>query len=301
MFKNNQIKGSIPLFAGIAALIIAVPLRIYQYINIINPETGFYDEKNASVFILYAILTVAVVLGIFIPFSRKNTMKMVPVSTKSIGFTVVSLIFAVALIVDSASQLMDYFDLFSSGAAMTTDSLKDYISAQGGTILLLQAVFGGLSAVYFFVTGVTVGLGNSDSSKFKILALMPVVWSIFRLLYRFKRTISFINVSDLFLELFLVVFSLLFLFSLAQVNSKIDTYDEDSSMKSVYWTIFGYGIPAAVLALTVFLPRFLIAVAGKSELLNPMYGIHASDFAFAVYAVYTCISALKAESNTVEE
>ena len=109
------------------------------------------------------------------------------------------------------------------------------------------------------------------------------------------------NVSDLFLELFLIVFSLLFLFSLAQVNSKIDTYDEDSSMKSVFWTIFGYGIPAAVLALTVFLPRFIVIITGKSELLNPMYTAHASDLAFAVYAVYTCISALKAESKVTEE
>ena len=44
VIKNNEVKGVIPLFAGIAALLIAVPVRIYQYANIINPQTGFYDE-----------------------------------------------------------------------------------------------------------------------------------------------------------------------------------------------------------------------------------------------------------------
>ena len=301
MFKNNDLKCTVPLFAALAALLIAVPLRVYQYIRLINPGTGFYDEVNAAVYIFFAVLAIAVAVGIFIPFSRKNTLRLVPVSSKSTGFAVVSLLFAVALIVDSASQLMDYFDLFTKGAEMGTMVVKDYISAQGGTLLLLQAITGALSAVYFFVTGVTVGLGNSDSSKYKLLALLPVIWCIFRLLYRFKRTISFINVSDLLLELFLIVFSLLFLFSLAQLNSKIDTYDEDSSMKSVFWTVFGYGIPAALLALTIFLSRLAIVISGNSEQLNELYGVNVSDFAFAIFTVYTCISTLKAESKATEE
>lgn len=301
MLKNKEIKSAIPLFAAIAALLIAVPVRVYQYSAIINPETGFFDEINASVYVLYIVLALAAVIGIAVPFMKHNTMKLVPVSVKSTGYTVVSLLLAVALIVDSAVQLMAYFDLFSSGAALAANSIKAYISAQGGNLLLLQSITGALSAIYFFATGVAIGLGNSDSSKFKVFALLPSVWCIFRLLYRFKRTISFVNVSDLLLELFFIVFSLMFFFALAQLNSKIDTCDEDSSMKNVFWKIFGYGIPAAVFGLVIFLPRFICLITGKSECLGSLYGVNYSDFAFAVYAIFTCICATKAEGKITEE
>lgn len=300
MLKNNEVKNAIPLFAAIAALLIAVPVRVYQYSRIINPETGFFDEINASVYVLYIVLALAVIIGIIVPFMKHNTMKLVPVATKSTGYTVVSLLLAVTLIVDSAVQLMTYFDMFSA-ASLAGSGIKAYISAQGGNLLLLQSITGALSAVYFFVTGVAIGLGNSDSSKFKILALLPSVWCIFRLLYRFKRTISFVNVSDLLLELFFIVFSLMFFFALAQINSKIDTCDEDNSMKNVFWKIFGYGIPAAVIGLTIFLPRFICLITGKSECLGSLYKVNYSDFAAAVYAIYTCISATKAQGKITEE
>lgn len=298
MFKKDEIKGAFPLLIALAALIIAVPLRIYQYAKIIDPQTGFFNEINISVYIFYIVLGVASAAGIIIPFIRHNSMKLVPVSSKSVGFTVVSLFFAVTLIIDSASQLMDYFELYSVDLTYTTQTLKEYITAQGGNILLIQAILGGLSAVYFFVTGVTIGLGNSDSSKYKLLALAPSLWCIFKLLYRFKRTISFVNVSDLLLELFLAVFSLMFLFTLAYYNSKIDSYDENSTFKNIFWKIYGYGVPTAVIALAVFLPRFIVVITGNSAYLNEHYGVNYSDFALAIFAVYTCISTIKAENKT---
>lgn len=301
MIKNNNMNKTIPLFAALAALLIAVPLRIYQYSKIINPETGFYDKIDASVFVLYIILGIAVVIGLVVPFLRHASVKPVPLSNKSVGFAVVSLLMAICLIIDSASQLMDYFELYSANQMLSNQAMKQLISVQGGTLLLLQAAFGAFSAVYFFVTGITIGLGNSDSSKFRILALVPTVWCIFRLLYRFKRTISFVNVSDLLLELFLIVFSMMFFFALAQVNSKIDSFsDGGSTVQSVFWKIYGYGIPAALFAVVCFLPRFILRATGKPALINPSYGVNFSDFSFAVFTLYTCLTAVRADKEAIE-
>ena len=301
MIKNNNMNKTIPLFAALAALLIAVPLRIYQYSKIINPETGFYDKIDASVFVLYIILGIAVVIGLVVPFLRHTSAKPVPLSNKSVGFAVVSLLMAICLIIDSASQLMDYFELYSANQMLSNQAMKQLISVQGGTLLLLQAAFGAFSAVYFFVTGITIGLGNSDSSKFRILALVPTVWCIFRLLYRFKRTISFVNVSDLLLELFLIVFSMMFFFALAQVNSKIDSFsDGGSTVQSVFWKIYGYGIPAALFAVVCFLPRFILRATGKPALINPSYGVNFSDFSFAVFTLYTCLTAVRADKEAIE-
>lgn len=296
MSNKKEITKIIPLFAALFALLVAVPLRIYQCRTLIDASTGFYNEINISVYILYIVIGLGGLIGLIVPFLKHNTLKATPISVKSVGFTVVSLLFAVLLIVDSASQLLDYFDLYSTGIIYNT-TIKEYIASQGGSLLLMQAIFGALAAVYFFVNGVTVGLGNADTSKFRFISLLPVLWCIFKLLYRFKRTISFVNVSDLLFELFFIVFSMMFFFAAAQINSKIDINDKGSDfMKSVYWKIFGYGIPAALFALICFLPRFILLITGHSDNINVHYPVNYSDFGFAVFAVYTCITALKADN-----
>ena len=114
------------------------------------------------------------------------------------------------------------------------------------------------------------------------------------LLYKFKRTISFINVSDLLLELFEIVFLMLFFFALAQTVARID-------VKTVFWKIFAYGIPAAMFALMCFLPRFILMVTGKSELLNDHYGVSYSDLGAAAYIIYNLLSRAKAQTSEPEE
>ncbi len=302
MKTKIDIKKFAPLIIAFAVLVVAVPVRVAQYLKIIDASTGFYNTVDFSVYLLYAVLIIGMLCGLIIPFMKHKSMKPVSLSVKSIGFTVVSLIMAVTLIIDSASQLLSYFELFSTASAYMGMPVGDYISTQGGTLLLLQAIFGALSAVYFFVTGVTIGLGNSDSSKYKLMALLPTLWCIFRLLYRFKRKISFVNVSDLLLELFFIVFSMMFFYALAQVNSKIDIKEKgDDLMKSIFWKIYGYGVPAAILALICFLPRLILIATGNSDHINSQYPVCISDLGFAVFAIYTCISGLKSNNNTNAE
>lgn len=301
MKSKLNFKNYTSIFVALIAIVIAVPLRITQYFKIIDATTGFYNVIDFTVIALYAIAGIAMIACLVIPFLKNKDFKPAPIASRSTAFTVVSLIMAVTLIIDSASQLMAFFELFEDSSIMTRD-IQTYMSDQGGILLILQAVFGALSAVYFFVTGVTIGLGNSDSSKYKIMALLPVVWSIFRLLYRFKRTISFVNVSDLLFELFLIVFAMMFFFALAQVNSKIDvTGDGENLLQSVYWKIFGYGMPAVIFAAICFLPRFILLITGNSDHINTHYPVNYCDLGFAIYAVYCCIAAIRANTQTNEE
>ena len=291
-----------PLLAVLAAAVVAIPLRVAQYIKYIDASTGFFNEINASVIIFYVLVAAAAVIGFAMPLIRRKDLKPAPIAFKSVQFTVVSLIMAVTLIVDSAVQLMNYFDLVSLGSIQAAGSIKEYLSAQGATLLLLQALSGAATAVYFFVSGVTVGLGNADISKYKVISLVPVLWCIFRLLYRFKRTISFVNVSDLLLELFMIVFSMMFFFAVAQINSKIDINEKGSELiNSLFWKVFSYGIPAAVFAVVCFIPRFVLLLTGNKEFINTHYPVCFGDIGFIVYAVFTCITALKANTGADDE
>ena len=293
MKSKSDIIYKLPLFVSLAALLVSVPLRVYQYFKILEPETGFYSDVNFSVYLIYILLGVAMLGAIIIPMINKKKMITVTSVKKSPVFLVLSVILAVTVIVDSAAQLMSYFDLYDQAASSAT-MVADYVKNQGGTLLLIQAVSGAVAAVYFFVYGLTVGIGSSDGSKLKILALAPVIWCIFKLLYRFKRTISFVNVSDLLLELFEIVFMMLFFLALAQTVAKIDA-------PAVFWKLYAYGIPAAMFALICFLPRFIVMITGNSELLNAHHCVSYSDFGVALYIVYNLLTRAKAQTAETEE
>lgn len=293
MKNKTDIIYKLPLFVSLLALLTAVPLRVYQYFKVLEPETGFYSSNDISVYVMYILLGAAMLLSVLIPLINKKKLITVTSVKKSPVFLVFSLILAVTIIIDSAGQLMGYFDLYDAASA-AGGTVTEYVKNQGGTFLLLQAVSGAVAAIYFFVSGLSVSLGNSDGSRLKILGLTPVLWYIFKLLYRFKRTISFTNVSDLMLELFAIVFLMMFFFALAQTVAKIDA-------QTVFWKIFAYGVPAAMFALMCFLPRFIVMIIGKSELLNTHYGVSYSDLGVAAYIIYNLLSRMKARTADSEE
>lgn len=293
MKNKTDIIYKLPLFVSLLALLVAVPLRVYQYFKVLEPETGFYSSNDISVYVMYILLGASMLLSVLIPLINKKKLITVTSVKKSPAFLVFSLILAVTIIIDSAGQLMNYFDLYDAASA-AGGTVTEYVKNQGGTFLLLQAVSGAVAAVYFFVSGLSVSLGNSDGSRLKILGLTPVLWYIFKLLYRFKRTISFTNVSDLMLELFAIVFLMMFFFALAQTVAKIDA-------QTVFWKIFAYGVPAAMFALMCFLPRFIVMIIGKSELLNTHYGVSYSDLGVAAYIIYNLLSRTKARTADSEE
>lgn len=280
----------IPLYTALITVVIAVPMRIYQYFKVIEPGTGFYDKIDFSVYLMYILLVACIVTSIISPLFAHNKSNHI-YNTSGIPLMIVSFIAALGIVVDSASQLIEYFGLYDITNVGTGQTLQEYVSTQGGSLLLGQAITGFLCVVYFFIIGLTAATGKFNFTKFRLLSLIPVLWCVFRLLYRFKRTISFVNVSDLMIELFMIVFMMLFFFAYAQVTTRIEA-------DSAYKKLFMYGIPAAVCALVCFIPRFILMITGNSDLLSEHYGVNYGDFAVAVFIIYNLISRVTAKQKS---
>lgn len=291
LLKDNNIIYKIPLFSILLAALVCIPLRVYQYCKLINPTTGFYDGVNITVYVVYAVLAICIAVCAGFAFIRRKSIKPVDVDCFSKGFSTVSIIMALGVAVESFSVLSDYLSLFSSSGSSYI-SVAEYASSQGGTIMLAQAVAGILATVYFAISGFAA-INKTLLPKIRLFTIIPVIWCIFRLLFRFRRTISFVNVSDLLLELFAIVFTMAFFLALAQVIAKIDS-------DTIFWKIFAYGFPAVILSLICFIPRFILILTGNSEQLNPLYGANLCDLTFAIYAVYICITAVKAKTSANE-
>lgn len=263
----------------IAALIIALPLRIYQYTaGIIEPRTGFFASDDPSVYALWAVIAVAAAAIILFGFMKRKTLDYNLEKVKRPGIGALSGLFAASLIIDAVSCLdaIGGIDLGLSASETTPERTSYYI-------ILLQMIFALISALYFVILCVGMLTGKTTAEEFRIVSLAPVFWNIFRMVSRFMRTISYIRVSELLFEMIMLMFMIIFFMSFAQCNSRVN--DKDCK-----WKLGAYGLPAALLALLCFVPRFILTLAGKAEMIYSQSVIEYADCAAALFIIGTVLT-----------
>ncbi|MBQ4603366.1 MAG: hypothetical protein IJB16_02085, partial [Clostridia bacterium] len=56
------------------------------------------------------------------------------------------------------------------------------------------------------------------------------------------------------------------------------------------WKIAAYGLPAALLALLCFVPRFIVMITGSADLLNEQSPAEYCDFGVALFIISTVLT-----------
>lgn len=255
----------------VAAAVIALPVRTLQFFTVLESGTGFFSKIDWSVYLLYAVLGAAIFSALIFGFIRKKKLGYSQEAIKRPGLGILSLTAAAGSLMNSAQGLLS---LTGTQQITAADGRLD------PTILILaaQSFFAALSAIYFIALGISCISGKSSAAKLRMLSLSPVIWSIFRLIYRFTHTISYIRVSDLMLEMLMLAFFILFYMAFAQCNSQVNS-------KGTEWKIGAYGLPAALLALVCFIPRFIATLTGNAHLLGTYGAVEYCDFAAALFAI----------------
>ncbi len=256
-----------------AAAIIALPVRTLQYFTVLESKTGFFTENDWSVYLLGIILGAAVISLVVLGFFKRKTLDYSLETVKRPGQGILGFTAAAGMIMNAAGIAVE---LMNSGS---------FSEEEKTSVLLLgiQAVFALLSAIYFLALGFSFVGGKSNGSEHRLVSLAPVIWSIFRLVFRFTRTISYIRVSDLMFEMLMLVFFILFFMAFAQVNSRVDGDKKE-------WKIAAYGLPAALLALVCFVPRFIVMITGNAYLLNEQSPAEYCDIGVALFIISTVLT-----------
>lgn len=274
--NNKSVKSGfgIGCIIFVVAAIIGIPVRTLQFFTVMESGTGFYSETDWSVYLLFGVIAAAILALIAFGLSKKKKLDYSLETVKRPGLSSLSLIAACGAILSACSCLVKF---------MAKESVAtSYTSPVDGTkiILLLEGVFALLSAIYFILLWLTYLKGTSNGSKIRLLALAPVIWSIFRIVIRFMRTISYIRVSELMFEMIMISFLILFFMALAQVNTGI-------SAENAEWKIGAYGLSAALLALICFIPRLIVMISGNSHLFYSESSIEFCDLGVALFIIGT--------------
>lgn len=253
----NNIKNSILFIILAVGGALSLAVRIWQVFNIIEPETGFFSKSSVSITILYALLTATSVLLLVFSYIVPKVPKTTMLKGKHYGLSLASLFVSLTLILNSINRFSDFGKTYVS-YDYAQQTFMRYLLSSGALPKLLEGIFAGLSVIFFLCLAIEYsGAKNMNCSKLKFLAVCPMFWQTFRIVQRFTRTISFVNVSDLLLELFMIAFAMMFFMNFAQMCVKIN-------YKGIMNKILGYGLICALFSFVVALPRLVLMIFDKS-------------------------------------
>jgi len=289
-----KLKGSVKAIFPDAALLVfcfgilaACPIRVYQILKLIEPSTGFYsDTSNWSIITLYIILGICAAVIMIFSFLSKNIPAAKLPEGRRIPLAVSGLILSATFISDIFNQLDNIAQLAEDNGAVGIVNVFAYLKAADAMLPAVEIVFAALSCIYMLVFSVSFIISKDLYAKLKVLALSPLVWAILRVFFRVTKKISFIQVSDLILELCALVFIMIFFFTFARVASGVNS---EGSM----WSVYGCGITAALFIFTYSIPRIMLFVTGNSELINPEAPLELCDIGVAIFAITLIVSTLR--------
>ncbi len=258
------------------AVLFAVPVRMFQYTSCLEASTGFWLAKDFTVYILYILCAVVVAVSFII--SLFSGVMHAPQfdDKKDIPLGIFSVIFAITLVADAILQISKFLALYDAYPIDGGMTLFRYILTSGTFAVGLQILFGILAAVYIAFVAYSYFLGNGAFKKRKLLAVCPAVYAMGRLAYHFIDPISYKNVSQLFLQIIMLIFMILFTFSFARLASGINA---EKSM----WLLWFSGISGSFMAYVVALAPIILTVSGKGYMLPTNYPVHYCDLAFALF------------------
>ncbi len=234
---------------------------------LVDSGTGFYEKESFLITVFNILLAFSFVIPVLSFLSKEcNRVDVAAEKDKLLG---------VAFVLLSLTFVYDSIQAFSfSGDSGTGVQLTAKAMMAAG---VFAGLFRGIAAIFSFVYFLSVSKaylkGDMSFAKRKLIALSPVVWAGARMIGLFVKQISFVNVSDLFLELLALACMIIFFMAFAQVSSGI--YSDE-----VRWRIFGFGLVAALISIVLHLSKICIYVAEPQASLIDEYPIVITDVVF---------------------
>lgn len=265
----------LPTVIFAVALLIALPLRMLQYKNNIEGGTGFYINIDAAVIVFYAVLAAAFVAIFVLTTANRKNMVLDCSEKRNVIFGIVALICAILCVYGGISDFLAPVSTEPPVYTVTTTSAALLVSLNKSA-----AVCEILSGIYFALSGAMFISGKGCGEMFKILSLFPAIRCAIRLIARFTRTVSYIRVSDLFLEMLMLACFALFFMAYAQNNSKVNGEGTESKLML-------FGLSGALLGFVVAVPRLVLVITGNENLMYELSAFEISDLALALFSVVT--------------
>ena len=272
-------------------VLVCTSLRVLQLSTIVDAATGFWITRNATVWILYILCIVFFLISLI--FSYFSGIMTTPNFKKesNIGFFVGSIIFALSLVYEAITSLINILNHLTSSLSSSSASIYSALVSTGGFALIIETIFSFISIIFVIFVTLSAIRGNDSYKKHTVLALSPVLWAMGRLMYYFIEPVSFRNVSELFFRIILLCFACIFFMSFARITAGIN---EEISMKALWFA-------GTNTSLYAFICGFgqLFAIIGGHASLSSAYALNFADIGLALFT-FTLLLTVTPLDNEVE-
>ena len=167
--KYEKINPLYSLYIILALVVVAVPFRMYQHLNIIESDTGFYRVTDWSIYLMYALGALAIIVPYALTFLAKNVPASKSPFKKNKFLAVASFIFAGGIVLDVVSSLSTFLINAKSFSNIGLSIMGTMDQAQ--LPLLIESVFGVLAAIYVIIFGISFIDGRTTSVSYTHLTL----------------------------------------------------------------------------------------------------------------------------------
>lgn len=260
---------------------IALPIlifgRFFQLYSMIDPSTGFFLNDYADLAVTMCIVGAAVLLFILVMSIAKRDYpdKLATVSTPLGG---VSILFGLVILVTAAGFI-------SEGNLFTISSPPLSVDFSfSGLIYIILLI---MSAVAFCLFGI---FHITGTKKGMILMIFPIVLYVWRLISAFIDYTGIANISENIIDLIMLCCSLIFILLHAKIINGIN-------YKINMPAAVGFGLAASLLCAVSTIPRYVLMIIGRSDLLHEGTTANPIDAGLMIYIVVFLIVYLKAENH----
>lgn len=219
-------------------LLIATVLRVVLKNTNIQIDSGFYNQQTLSVYLFTGMLVVILILAIIVPkfkaFSLNNPVKL-------------SMFTGIVTMINGVFMLVSLLTMFK--IANFLESLSTLLLAISGLSMILMGI------TYF--KGITL----VNDNVYKLLFLIPTVWSITVVLQLFSTYTEVLSNSDQWLHIFGITLFMLSIFTQAK-------YLCGEQTKKICLANICYGFACAIFLIPFAVSNLSAMVLGNWGLLN---------------------------------
>ena len=263
----QRTRSKLPVLFIVITVISSCTLHFFQLFENGGSIGGIKFEVSS--FITYLLVFLNFIFAGVYSYNKKNTAQAFDFDNTGKSVYVSSAALAAAFFVDFIHQCYNCYDYIQR---------VSYIEYKYVCLIGISGIFALISCFYFIVFSLTSKGENYDFRNFTWLHFSPVGWAFARL---FAMMIKIVDVKievDAFLEFLFLTMFLCFIFSF------ISAVDRKSGNVS---RVFHFSsICVSSLAAVIVIPRMIMAIIGKSELLN---SVNFSGILYAMLGMFVFV------------
>ena len=263
-------------FILIGALVVALPVRIYQMLFLVDPATGFFTDQNIVAICLAIFMIIVSAVIMFMCFYDKNAPKRFE-PIKNIPAMIAAAASGIGIIVHSISAL-----LIDNGAhsSLSQDAANAVNALEGGQAYLnvIMAFVGVAAGIVILIAAFNFATGKNVFRSIPVVAIIPPLWFCINLITLFTNYTNVTYMTENMMDMFSMILVTFFLLSQGKMFARVNPV---KSGKRIY----AFGLPTILYGFVSALPSFVLQAMDLPHTSSFKMTLNIAIFLVAVYAL----------------